>query len=873
MVEARMTVETIRPFSEVLKESRVLAGLTQEALAERSGLSVEAIRALERGRRGAPRFDTVTRLSNALGGDDFSRLVAAARSTPVPDVTPPVARHLPSIPDSFIGREREQARVAALLDDSRLVTLVGAGGIGKSRLALAVAEAIAANYPDGAWLVELAALSNPILVPDAVATALGLRPEANQPLVVTLVNHLATRRLLLILDNCEHLVSACADLVGTLLRSCPAVHILATSREALRVIGERRFGIPALTTPPTQHRDVVELARSYDAVRLFVARAQERVHDFELDAENVAAVAEICARLDGIPLALELAASRVGMLPVQWIAERLDDRFRLLSSGDRTALPRQRTLRAALDWSWDLLEPVEQRVLARLAVFAGGCTLAAAQSICIEPTLDEWSVLDILDALADKSLLSMDEHADETGNTRYRMLETVRQYARDRLAEHAETASIRDRHLQWYAALVDEADRMLLGPEQTKWLARLESELDNLRSALNWSVNTQAGETPCDRLIGVRLAATLSRFWRMRSLLNEGRYWLTLARDQHNLPPDVKAAVLYGIGFLSYYQGDYASAIEHARESLALFRDLRQDAGIANAQMILGLIAEMRDEYALARTLVEECLALFRELQDMRGVSTALYMLGQVARDQGHYDQAGVHFAESYALCRSLGDSWAMLVALNRNTVAKIEQGELDQATALATESLALSRELHKDTWSVAWALCNLSQVAIYQGNFERAAVLAEESQTLSRQIGAQWSAAIATSTLGLLAHEQGDFDSALRLYRECLTFHRAAPNKWRVAECLEAIARALVYRGAHGSASDLDMAAHLFGAAEALRAAIGAPRPPVAEPAYRQAVESLREALGIEATAESWAAGALLTWQEAADQAMLVPD
>jgi predicted ATPase/DNA-binding XRE family transcriptional regulator len=853
----------------VLKETRLVAGLTQEALAERAGLSVEAVRALERGRRGAPRFDTVTRLSTALGGDDFSRLVASARSSPALNVTSPPARHLPSVPGSFIGRAREQARVTALLEESRLVTLVGAGGIGKSRLALVVADAAADAYPDGAWLVELAALSNPVLVPDAVATTLGLRPEANQPLITTLTNHLAARNLLLILDNCEHLVAACAELVGTLLRLCPGLRILATSREALRVLGERRFSVPALTAPPAQHQDLLEVVERYDAVQLFVARAQERIHDFALDARNVNAVAEICRRLDGIPLAIELAASRVGVLPVTWIAERLDDRFRLLTSGDRTALPRQRTLRAALDWSWDLLEPVEQRVLARLAVFAGGCSLAAAQAVCTESTLDEWGVLDALDALADKSLLSVDEHVDETGSTRYRMLETVRQYANDRLAERGETAEVRDRHLHWYASLVDEADQMLLGPEQTQWLARLESELDNLRSALNWSINMPAGDAPADWLTGVRLAGTLSRFWRMRSLLNEGLYWLTLARGRGSLPLELRAKVLYGIGFLSYYQGDYVTAAENATESLALYRELRQAAGVANAQMILGLIAELRDEYATARTLVEECLAIFRELEDTRGVSTALYMLGQVERDQGRYEQAGLNFAESYALCRSLGDSWAMLVALNRNTVAKIEQGDLDQATALATESLALSRELHKDTWSVAWALCNLAQVAIYQGNFERAMVLAEESQALSRQIGAQWSTAIATSTLALLAHEQGDFAGALRLYQECLSFHRAVPNKWRVAECLEAIARALVDGARPGSTSGLEIAAQLYGASNSLRSTIGAPRPPVAEPAYLQAVESLRVVVGSDSMHSFWAIGASLAWQEAAELAL----
>ena len=875
----------------VLRQYRQRLGVSQEALADRVDpcLSVTTIRNIERGRT-RPYHQTLLSLCLALQltAEEQTAVLGAWRAaagevpSPAPQAgaaaapavapalvaapSPPGVAALPASLTPLVGREQELAMVRELLlqPETRLLSLAGIAGIGKTRLALALATAVTPAFPDGVWFVELAALPDPDLVHGAIASTLGLREEPGRSILVTLVDHLRTMIGLVLLDNCEHLIGSCATLAAAVLRDCPAVRILVTSREPLEVAGETIYRVPSLAAPDLAHPPPPEQLADYASVQLFLQRAQSRRSDFLLTARNARSVAEICARLDGIPLAIELAAARVGVLPVAGIAQRLDDRFRLLIKGARTALPRQQTLRAALDWSWDLLEPAEQRLLARLAVFAGGCTLAAAQAVCADAALDEWGLLDALDALADKSLLSVDEQADATGEARYRMLETVRQYGQERLAEREEAAAMRDRHLQWYAALAEQADHALEGWEQTQGLARLEHEHDNLRTALGWSISVPTGDPASRWETGARLAGALWRFWRTRSYLSEGRHWLTLVRARGDLPPALHAKVLLGIGFLCYYQGDFPSAVENATASLALYRVLDQKAGIANTQIILSLIAELQDEYGKARTLVEEGLALFRDLGDTRGVSTALYILGQVERDQGHHERASRYFTESCTLARSLGDSWGMLVALTRHSVTMMEYGDFDQATSLANESLVLSRDVLKDTWSMAWALCNLAQIAAWQGQSERATALAEESLALSRKIGAQWGTAIATGTMALLALEHGHYAEAVCLYQECLVYHRDVSNKWRVAECLEALARATVATATAEAVSGLAEAARLFGGAEALRAMIGAPRPPIAQPAFDQAVEALREALGAQAMERIWAAGAMLSWQEA---------
>lgn len=429
------------------------------------------------------------------------------------------SHNLPSQLTSFIGRETEMGEARALLGQSRLLTLTGMGGAGKSRLALQVAADVVDDYPDGVWLIELAPLSDPNLVPQAIASALGLREESDKRLAETLTDTLRPKSLLLILDNCEHLVDACARLADTLLRACPGLRLLATSREALDIGGETLFPLASLSLPSGPALPPADMLRQYESVRLFVDRATAAQPAFRFSAGNAPAVAQVCSRLDGIPLALELAAARVKVLSPEQIVSRLDDRFRLLSGGSRTALPRQQTLRALIDWSYDLLSPAEQALLRRLSVFAGGWTLEAAESVCAGEAVEDWEVLDLLSHLVAKSLVAVEPPED--GQVRYRLLENLRQYAGERLAETADAVRLPPRHRDWFLNFAEEAELHLSGPEHAHWLDRLEREHDNFRKALQFC-QTQ----PAEAEAFLRLAGALNRFWSVRSYLSEGRGWL-----------------------------------------------------------------------------------------------------------------------------------------------------------------------------------------------------------------------------------------------------------------------------------------------------------------------------------------------------------
>jgi len=500
---------------DLIRRYREIAGLSQEALAERAGLSPRGLLYLERGLR-RPYPATLRQLADALslsaaerealmlanqhGGaappatEDAAEPAAVGQAA-APAATPATGplHNLPASLSSFVGREHDQARVHDLLTSHRLVTLVGTGGVGKTRLALAVAQGIVGNHPDGVWLVELAPLADPGLAPGVVAQVLGLYEAPGRSILETLCDYCSGRRMVLVLDNCEHLLAVCAQLSGALLRAAPELRILATSREPLRVTGEQCYRVPSLSAPDPRRLPAGELIGAYEAVRLFVQRAQEQRPDFALDERNTRAVAEVCARLDGIPLAIELAAARTGGLGVEAIAARLDDRFRLLTGGARGALPRQRTLQATLDWSYDLLGGSEQSMLHRLAVFAGGWTLGAAEAVCAGEGIEEREVLDLLGGLVGKSLVQVQEAG---GEARYGLLETVRQYAGERLAAGGADLP-RDRHLRWCLALAEEAEPELKGREQERWLARLEAEHDNLRAALGGAGRGRWARTTC----------------------------------------------------------------------------------------------------------------------------------------------------------------------------------------------------------------------------------------------------------------------------------------------------------------------------------------------------------------------------------------
>ena len=729
-----------------------------------------------------------------------------------PLLSPGVTRHnLPRALTALVGREAEQGEVLALLTATPLVTLVGSGGVGKTRLALAVAGELVDQYPDGIWLAELAALAESGLVPGAVAQVLGLREEAGHPLITTLIEHLKHKRLLLVLDNCEHLVASCAALAATLLRACPQLQLLATSREGLEVAGEQRYRVPSLPVPDLARLPPPELLAESAAVALFLARAHERRPDFVLTAQNTRAVAQVCARLDGIPLAIELAAARMGSLSVEGIAARLDDRFRLLAGGARDVLPRQQTLRATLDWSYDLLSEAEQLLLDRLSVFAGGCTLAAATSVCAGDGVADWEVLDLLDRLVNKSLVQTEEAG---GEVRYGLLETVRQYGQERLATAGQAETVRDRHLANFLALTEEAAPQLVGADQAAWLDQLEAEHDNLRAALSWAHERGASEA------GLRLAAAAWRFWWTRGYLGEGRRWLegALTADDGSAP-GARVRALTAVSFLTAVHGDTARALTLLHESLACGRGIGDRQSVARSLSLLGFVAGWQGDQARAMALFEEALAIARALGDREEIAFALHGLADTAYAQEDLARSATLYQEALALRRALGD------------------------------------------WQGAGVvLSDLGVVTYAQGDPVRAAMLFEEALAHYHRLGERWHVIMTTGHLADVALGQGDVRRGATLYAECLQMARDAGMRPQIARGLEGLACVAMQEGPAG---DPHRTARLLGTAAALGA--GGWTPVHIAPGREERVRAAAlAALGEEAFAKAWAEGQALSLEEA---------
>ena len=662
--------------------------------------------------------------------------------------------NLPAPLSAFIGRDRDRVAVRDLIAANRLVTLTGAGGCGKTRLAIQVGEDLAPAYPDGVWLVELAARTDPSLVPQIVARALGLREDsprgadsadaADAAAPDALVDFLRPRRLLLVLDNCEHLVDACAALAAALLAACPHLRILGTSREALRVDGEAVWPVPSLAVPPRAgatpaHPD--DLAR-YDAVQLFLQRARLVRPDVALTRQNAPAVVEICRRLDGIPLAIELAAARLGVLTVEALSDRLDDCFRMLVGGSRTALPRHQTLRAALDWGYALLDAPERALLRRLAVFAGGWTLDAAAAVCadIQPDdeVTERAVLDLLARLAHKSLLVV---ASEGGEARYSLLEMVRQYGCERLEAAGETRTLRERRLDYYLTLAEGAGVGRAGADP----GRLEAERDNLHAALQSAWESE------DLARALRLCLALCRYWELRGYLGEGRRWLGLLCDAGDaVPADGRARALNAAGNLAYRQGDYKEAMRLLEEGVALRRASGDRTGLAMSLNNLGLVAHEQGAYARAQALFDESLALKQEAGDARGVAHSLTNLGRVAHRQGDLARAAELHARGLALLREVDDRHSLARSLHNLAEVVHQQGDEGRAGALLEESAALKRELG-DRQGLAASLHLLGTITARRGEHRRAEALLTESLEISRALDDRQGIAATSQALAAL--------------------------------------------------------------------------------------------------------------------------
>jgi predicted ATPase/class 3 adenylate cyclase len=706
-------------------------------------------------------------------------------------------RHnLPAQMTSFIGREKEMAEITQAINEHRLVTLTGSGGTGKTRLSLQVAAKMLEQFRDGVWFVELAPLSDPALVPNTIASVLGVREEQGRPLMATLLDWLSNKEILFVLDNCEHLVEACAEFAATGLQTSRGTRILASSREALGITGETAYRVSSLEVPNPKDSISMDTINQYTAVRLFIERATQALGTFSVTNANAPVMAQICYRLDGIPLAIELAAVRVKVLRVEQIAERLDNRFRLLTGGSRAALPRQQTLSALIDWSYDLLPETEQMLLRRLSAFVGGWTLEAAETVCADESIESLEVMDLLTHLVDKSLVGMDELAIEP---RYRMLETIREYAREKLLAANERDQLRNQHLQFFVQLAEQTQRNLETAQRTVWLPRMESEHDNLRAALEWA---------CERDLETArwLAGILERFWFFGDHLSEAHTWYARVLDSGDRATITKGLALAllssgivslnleyldeaqvsfeqsvvfwqklglqkwlaaSLAWLAYFliqRGEHAHAHDLFTKHELLFRASADSATLGWVLSNWGSVkAAIRRDDPSAKALLDEALSLGQSLQDPLSLLLSYSSLGDWAILQDDHATARRYFLEALEWRRQLGTRWIIAAGLRQVANLMCLQGDYQQAEPLYTEALAMARALGDQRNEANVALW-LGEVAIHLGEVQRATTLLAESLASFRKWDDSLGIARCVIMFADLRQAQGEIMSAARL-------------------------------------------------------------------------------------------------------------
>jgi predicted ATPase/transcriptional regulator with XRE-family HTH domain len=914
-------------FAALLKRQRLAAGLTQEALADRAGLSAKAVGDLERNPDRSPRLATVTLLADALGAgpEQRSELLAAARPGTVPvaaaGATQTARRAMPRPLTPLIGRAGVAAAVVRLLrrGDTQLLTLTGPGGVGKTRLAIEVADRVAGDFADGAVFVDLAPLRDPGLVLGAIAQRLGVDERDATPLPDLLAVSLRGRRLLVLLDNFEHLLPA-RDAVLALLEACPQVVMLVTSRVALQVRGGRDYPVAPLVLPDPAGPPQAQL--SSPSVELLVERARAAGMELPLDAGTARAAAEICRRLDGLPLAIELAAARVRLLPPAALLARLDRRLPVLAGGPHDLPARQQTMRDAIAWSYELLDDPERALFRRMCVFVGGCTLEAAEAICADGG-EGVPVLDGVASLVASSLLRLQEAppaaaaapsaaeygaasptTGDSGSTTgdgglppvaedgglppaagdgglppaapwLTMLETIREYGADLLAERSETGEIGRRHAAYYQALAEQAGPALTGPHAVAWLARLDAEHDNLRAALRWAREQD------DSAAALRLAASLWPFWQQRGHLSEGRRWLRegLGRPAAAVAPSMRVTGLIGAARLAMDQAAYDEAIERCSEALALARELGDPQVLAAALNTRGMLARAQDRYADSARDHEAGLERARVATDRAGEATALLGLAYAAMFTGDSPRAGALAEESLAAARGSGDrrTLAQVLFLLGWLAGNAGPGASGRAEAFGTEALGLFRVLG-DSSEEADVLFMLGTFGVNSGDYQRAARFFADSLAMLRDQGNEKTTARGLGGLGTALLNLGDRAAAREMIEESLAVARKYDDRWSTAMSLTLLGHVDLADGDHaraqswlaGAASlfadtgnlmylqwcleglagtaaargDYERAAELDGARDALRAQIGVLLPPVHPAGYTRTLAAARAGL-----------------------------
>ncbi len=805
-------------FGRWLKARRQALDLTQETFADRVNCALSTVEKIERGLR-RPSPQVAERMADVLRipPDERAAFVAQARGLPSGDTAawpgtvgtaaagaPP--DNLPAPMTALVGREADLAACQALLGrpDVRLLTLVGPPGIGKTRLGLALAAAGRADFADGIWFVPLAALTDPGLVPSAIATVLDIKEPPDRVVETSLQSYLHERQVLLLLDNFEHVLPAAA-LVAQLLAAGPRLKVVVTSRAALHLYGEHVFEVPPLALPALPDLPIVPDLRQYPAVALFVERAQAANPRFAFTTANQGAVAEICVRLEGLPLAIELAAARSPLFDPSSMLRRLDSRLQVLTGGPADYTARQQSLRAAIAWSYDLLSADEQTLFARLAVFAGGCTPEAVAAVCAEGLLSD--SLDLLGSLLDKSLV---QRQDDGAAPRFLLLETIREYAAERLAERG-AATVRQHHAAYYAAFAAEAESHLRGTQQKHWLERLDQEHDNLRAALGWALGSGAGE------LAQNIAGALWWFWSSRGYLSEGRGWLAQALAAAPEPTAARALATLAAGTLARTHADYAEAAAHLQESRAIYEALGERGGMARALNNLGLVEWVQGQLDEADTAFSAALAIQQELGETWGVAAALANLGLIASDRGNMVAARRYHEQSLALFRTLGDGQNANVVLN-----------------------------------------NLGVLALQEGNYAEARALWEECLAVCRGLGNKEGEGLAVANLVVVARDEARFADAHTLTAAALRLCMEMGDRKLIAHTLSRTAGLAVLE------QQAARAARLFGATDALLLVVGSALPPRNQRDYDHYASLARAALGEVTFGAAWEEGTTFSLEQA---------
>jgi predicted ATPase/transcriptional regulator with XRE-family HTH domain len=820
----------------LLRQYRLAAGLSQEALAERARISTQGISALERGYRRTPQRETLSLLVGALALSDEQREefeAAAARSVllgrgasvTVGPWADGASTALTLALTSFVGRETELEEIATLVHEHRMVTLAGTGGIGKTQTALQFATALCGPADVAVCFIGLASVSDPTLVVTAIASALRLQEVPNRSLLETLLAYLKNKALLLILDNCEHVIIEAATVAATLLTGCPRVRILATSREPLRAAGEYCYRLPSLSLPsPRAGRQLgVSDAASYGAIVLFRDRACAANHHFALTDENAPIAAEICRRLDGIPLAIELAAARVNLLSVKALAKKIDDTFQVLTGGERTALPRQQTMRATIEWSYDLLAAPEQRVFERLAVFAGGCTLAHAVEVCVGEEATEVEVFNLLSSLVDKSLVVADLDGIEP---RYRLLESFRQYAREKLAMRGEHGAVARRHAVAYLECARRTTRRRDEPDSAFLEIETQKELDNYRSALQWAL-ADRGDVP----LGQRLAGQLRGVWGNSPV--EGRRWVTsaLVLVDERTPANVLADLCFAQATFAFCLREYATQLSSSETAIAHYRVVGDELGIAGAQSLAGHALMFLERVPEAKMVLKDALQRARELNSRRLLAYLIRLLGYASAIDGDPLLARSYVAKALSILEPLGNKVEVAWALDDLGEHEYLSGNADVALRHATDALATFRTFNHAR-GIAAALRSSAIYLAHLARFDEAEQCARESLELARD--GQWESMLVSS----LQH-------------------------------LAAVAALRPQVDAEHAGTSRALAARIFGFSDAqMGETIGLRRFSNVDRQYGPVISALRESLGADALAKLMAEGAAMTEEQAVEAA-----